>query len=100
MATIEEQCRQLAGLIGRTRDADELTTLLNGLLAPQEVEEVVLRWRLIEKLIEGCTQRDISEQLGVSLGKIARGSRLLKYGSPEFHRLARRLLREEREEPS
>ncbi len=80
----DELRQELTALFRAARDADELETLVEGLLTPREVEEIVLRWRLMQRLIRGETQRDISQELGISLGKIARGSRLLKYGIPGF----------------
>jgi TrpR family trp operon transcriptional repressor len=96
----EQQLDELSGLILQTRDRQELEVLLQGLLTPQELDEVVLRWRLMALLLEGATQRDISHELGISLGKIARGSRLLKYGPPNFRELASRLLAEREAKPS
>ncbi len=92
----ERQLSELSGLILQVRDRQELEALLQGLLTPQELDEIVLRWRLVVQLLQGTPQRDISQKLGISLGKIARGSRLLKYGPAKFRRLAQRL-HEERE---
>jgi TrpR family trp operon transcriptional repressor len=93
-----KRLEKLSGLILETRDRAELETLIEGLLTPQEIEEVVLRWELMARLLAGQTQRQISQDLGISLGKIARGSRLLKYGSRDFPRLMRRLLEATREQ--
>ncbi len=90
----EQHLDELSGLILQTRSRQELEVLLQALLTPQELDEVILRWRLIALLMKGTTQRDISHELGISLGKIARGSRLLKYGPPSFRELAARLLAE------
>jgi len=90
MSSRDSLRRELAPLLWSARDEEELTTLLEGLLTPQEIEEVELRWRLMIRLLHGRTQRDIGKELGISLGKIARGSRLLKYGPPEFRELLER----------
>lgn len=90
-STLRQLADQLAQILGAARNEAELRTLIDGLLAPQELEEVVLRWELIQALLSGQTQREISERLGVSLGKIARGSRLIKYGPPEFRELVERV---------
>ncbi|MDX9980790.1 MAG: Trp family transcriptional regulator [Lentisphaeria bacterium] len=92
--TLDQLAAQLANILVKAKSEDEMRTLINGLLAPQELEEVVLRWELIEELLSKRTQREISERLGVSLGKIARGSRLIKYGPPEFRTLVQRIQRE------
>ena len=93
-STLSQLAGQLARILGAARNEVELQTLIDGLLAPQELEEVVLRWELIEELLSGRTQREISDRLGVSLGKIARGSRLIKYGPPEFRQLVERVQNE------
>lgn len=90
----EELLHELSWLFSQASGRGEIETLLRGLLTPQELEEVILRWRLIGMLLEGRTQRDISQELGISLGKIARGSRLLKYGPADFRQLAERILAE------
>ena len=63
--------KELANLIDATENKDELNVLLEGLLTPSEIEEIMFRWRLVLRLIQGQPQRDISADLGVSLGKIA-----------------------------
>ena len=88
----DELLNELSWVLSQASNRDDLETLLQGLLTPQELEEVIQRWRLIQMLLEGRTQRDISHDLGISLGKIARGSRLLKYGPPEFRALAARII--------
>ena len=96
----DTQVTELSGLLLQALNRRELEILLQGLLTPQEIDEVVLRWRLMEQLLKGTTQREISHGLGISLGKIARGSRLLKYGPEEFRLLVQRLLKEQEGGPS
>ncbi len=79
-------------LLSQVRNQAELTTLVEGLMTPQELDECYLRWVLMTRLLQGVTQREIARELGISLGTIARGSRLLKYGPPEFRELVRRLM--------
>ncbi|MDT8391364.1 MAG: Trp family transcriptional regulator [Lentisphaeria bacterium] len=82
---------KLSQIISRVDDDAELNILLEGLLTPHELEEAMTRWQLLVMLETGVTQRDIAKHLGISLGKIARGSRLLKYGPTEFERLFRKI---------
>lgn len=89
---------ELADILLRTRDHAELAVVLQGLLTPSELEGIHLRWRLLQCLEAGFTQRDISQRLGISLGKIARGSRLMKYGEDEFCRVVRRIWAEYEQE--
>jgi Trp operon repressor len=82
--------QELRKIFALARDGSELEALLDGLLTPQECEEFVKRWRLLERLAQGVPQRTIARELGVSLGTISRGSRLLKYGPAKFRALVRR----------
>ncbi len=59
-------------------DKRKMLRLLRELFTPAEIRDVALRWRLMEMLNEGFSQRAIAERLGVSLCKITRGSRVLK----------------------
>lgn len=80
----EAHLDHLCKLIRATRGDDELSVLLTALLTPQELQEIDTRWQLLCRLDAGETQRGIAHELGISLGKIARGSRLLKHDLPEF----------------
>ncbi len=54
-----------------------LRGFLNDLLTPSEYRDVALRWRIVNMIAEGQSQRDIADALGVSPSKITRGSREL-----------------------
>ncbi|OGV72252.1 MAG: hypothetical protein A3K19_21615 [Lentisphaerae bacterium RIFOXYB12_FULL_65_16] len=82
--SLAERRQELVDLFRSAQSEAELDTLLEGVLTPQEIEEISLRWRLMTRLVSGQTQRQISKELGVSLGTISRGSRLLQYGPPRF----------------
>ena len=82
--------QELRKIFALARSGAELEGLLDGLLTPQECAEFVKRWRLMERLAQGVPQRTIAKELGVSLGTISRGSRLLKYGPAKFGALVRR----------
>ena len=51
---------------------------LNEIFTPAEIQDVALRWRLMTLLSEGVPQREIAKELGISLCKITRGSKVLK----------------------
>jgi TrpR family trp operon transcriptional repressor len=57
---------------------DEMHAFLSELLTPGEVRDIALRWKLLELLAEGVSQRKIAEDLKISLCKITRGSKILK----------------------
>lgn len=51
---------------------------LKELLTEKEYLDLSLRWSLLERLYEGKSQRDISDEYRISLCKITRGSKILK----------------------
>jgi TrpR family trp operon transcriptional repressor len=88
---VEKDLTEMVALVRRADELGELETLLRALLTPQEIEEISRRWQLMQALARGETQRAIAAELGISLGKIARGSRLLKYDLPQFAELLPKL---------
>jgi TrpR family trp operon transcriptional repressor len=54
--------------------------VLEDMLTPSELVEVWERINIIRSLKEWKTQRDIADDLGISVTTVSRGSRVLKYG--------------------
>lgn len=50
------------------------------IFTPAEIDDFVLRWRLMKMLHASVPQRKIASELGISLCKITRGARVLKDG--------------------
>jgi TrpR family trp operon transcriptional repressor len=98
MLSQAEMLSELSSVLSQARNEQELQVFLEGLLTPREIEEITFRWRLMLRLMRGQPQREIGHELGVSLGKIARGSRLLKYGPPEFRQLLERVLEQQQKD--
>ena len=78
-------------LIGSLRDDQEVGSLFRELLTPHEYEALILRWQIVELLIEGVPQRIICDELKVSIATVTRGSRELKYGKGALHKFYSRL---------
>ena len=70
--------RELAMILAEESDHDRMDRLLGELFTHAEIRTLVQRWRLLKKLKDGVTQRNIARQLRASLCKITRGSRVLK----------------------
>jgi len=84
MSVPPKHLRAVFELFARLQDVREAELLLRDILTPQELESVAERWQLIQELAKGTPQRSIAEKLGLSISKITRGSRMLKYGSGGF----------------
>ena len=61
-----------------TLEAQDGFKFLQEILSPSEIETLSKRWRILEMLKEGCTQREIAKDLQVSLCKVTRGAKIMK----------------------
>lgn len=73
------------------QDDKLLLAFLEDLLTPQEFEDIVVRWRIIQLLHQGMPQREIAAQLGVSISKITRGSKELLDPKGGFAQILQRM---------
>lgn len=79
-----KEIADLYDLFASVRNTDEAEMLLKDILTPQELEVIAERWKLIQALGSGMTQRDVAKKCGVSISKVTRGSHELQYGSGGF----------------
>ena len=63
---------------------EEVAEFLYCLFTPAETDEMAKRWALVKALAQGTPQRQIAQNLGLSLCKITRGSRELKKDHSSF----------------
>lgn len=87
--TSDVALREFVSVLAALGSADAVYDVLFALLTPREREKIALRWRLLCLLQKGLTQRAVAAQLGISLCKITRGSRELKYGPAAFRKAVR-----------
>lgn len=83
--------KQLLDLILQIKTHAEAEAVLAALLTPTEYEDLVQRWQIVKKLIEGESQRNICESQGVAIATVTRGSRELKYGTGILQKFYARL---------
>ncbi len=69
---------ELVKIFTEISDFEEMKSFIEEILTPKEIEDFVLRWKLLRELNEGHTQRNIAAKHGISLCKITRGSKILK----------------------
>ncbi len=74
----ESSKKHLLEMLLRVKSIDTMDIILQELLTIKEYDDLMLRWRLLERLYLGQSQRKISSDLKISLCKITRGSKLLK----------------------
>jgi TrpR family trp operon transcriptional repressor len=56
----------------------DMEKFLDEILTENERRDISLRWELMKRIYEGIPQRTIASDLGISLCKITRGSKILK----------------------
>lgn len=79
MSTIDESAlEEFAAALAAVQSPEDVRTILQEILTPGERHDIALRWRLLQMLQAGISQRAIAKALGVSLCKITRGSRELR----------------------
>ena len=69
---------ELAELLHQAPDPALVAQFLREILTPAEIAGISSRWELVKRLAQGQSQRAIATELGLSLCKITRGSRVLK----------------------
>jgi TrpR family trp operon transcriptional repressor len=80
---------ELAKAFCRIKETAVMSKFFTEIFTPAEIDDFVLRWRLMEMLLEGVPQREIASELGISLCKITRGSRVLKSKNSVTERIIR-----------
>ena len=69
---------ELADILSNINKPDEITRFFDEILTDKEKKDILLRWELMKMLERGIPQRTIASELGISLCKITRGSKILK----------------------
>ena len=73
-----QNIHEISKLVKNLHSEVEIENFFKELLTESEIETLSKRWRILDMLAQGNTQRDISKQLKVSLCKVTRGAKILK----------------------
>ncbi len=82
-----ESAKKLVEVLCRITEPKIMKRFISEIFTPAEIDDFVLRWRLMEMLQNGVPQRDIATELGISLCKITRGSKVLSAGNSITERI-------------
>lgn len=91
MPASRKHLQELYDLFACVRTDKEAKMLLTDILTPSELDSIAERWQLIQKLAKGEPQRRIAEELSLSICKITKGSRVVKYGTGGFEYFLKKL---------
>ena len=69
---------EIAEILANETNTAQIMVLLEELFTESEVKDLCMRWELMKLLLQGKSQRVVADELGLSLCKITRGSKILK----------------------
>ncbi len=72
------EIREISKILAEMTEVDDVEKFLYEILTDNERRDISLRWELMKKLYKGIPQRTIASELGISLCRITRGSKILK----------------------
>lgn len=72
------EIREISTVLADITSPDDVEKFLYEILTDNERKDLSLRWELMKKLYKGVPQRNIASELGISLCRITRGSKILK----------------------
>ena len=70
--------KEISKLVKSIYTEAEIEAFFKELLTESEIETLSKRWRILEMLNQGFTQREIAKELQVSLCKVTRGAKIMK----------------------
>ena len=73
-----QNLQKISKLVKNLHSEAEIESFFKELLTESEIETLSKRWRILDLLAQGSTQRDIAKELKVSLCKVTRGAKILK----------------------
>ena len=73
-----KQIEEITKIINNLKSSKEIHQFFSEIFTQNELETVSKRWRILNMLKNGATQRNIANELNVSLCKVTRGAKILK----------------------
>ncbi|MBQ8634789.1 transcriptional regulator [bacterium] len=65
-------------LLNELKSPKEIEDFFKEILTEKEINTLSKRWRILQMLASNSTQREIAQELSVSLCKVTRGAKILK----------------------
>lgn len=73
--------KEIATVFASINNPKEFEYLLVDILTPSEIEMLGERWETCKLIAQDKPHREIAKKLGISISKVTRGSRVMKYGT-------------------
>ncbi len=75
---MEQDLHELVEIFTEVDSYEKMQRIFDDMFTEKEKHDFALRWRLMKEIHHGKPQREIAADLGISLCKITRGSKILK----------------------
>jgi len=82
-----DNLEELVDIMVSVNDRKNMRKLLEEILTRAELTDISKRWYIMKSLAEGKAQREIAQDMEVSLCKITRGSKVLKQDDSFFREI-------------
>lgn len=83
----EEDLKLLSDTLWQIWEQKDLDWFIEDIFTPQEIIAVAERIKLVKMLKQWINQREIAEELGISVTTVNRGSRMLKFWTWSLNKL-------------
>lgn len=78
----KKRLKELSSALLRAAEKPKnLEAFISDIFSPAEIEDFYNRIRILEELLSGKTQREVSKNLHVSIAKVSRAALVIKHGS-------------------
>jgi TrpR family trp operon transcriptional repressor len=77
---MNKQLDMLIEVFLNIKSKNEMSDFLQGILTPQELDELPRRLEIVKMLKKGIPQHEVSKKLGVGIATVTRGSKELQKG--------------------
>ncbi len=88
--------KKLAQIFLAAKTPVEMEALLKDLLTPAEIQDLLERWKIIDLLLQGETQRSVRDRVGVSIAKVSRGAAVIQTGTGAFQDIWKKIEKKSR----
>lgn len=82
---------ELTSVFLNIHNIEQMKLFLKAILTPDELEQIKKRWQIVKLLLSGKTQRQVADILKISIAKVSRGSREIKYGNGVFQEIFKKI---------
>ena len=83
--------KEISRIINGFKEDKEVYHFLKELFTEAELMDLSKRWCILKMLNSGCTQREIANELKVSLCKVTRGAKIMKNKNATVTKILKRV---------